>query len=263
MRYKLLVAIFILFSVCTFGQSDKADKNFNMGTKAYEAGKYQDAVSFFTLTINDSPTSNSYFNRALAYYKLGDSCSFCADLKIGSNLGDNESKKLYVKYCIYTLVNNNLADSLKLKYKHADHLEITHEICTSDTAIVVISKKDDQTWSDDLTEILKGPVFTVVESMPEFIGGEYARAIFLANNIKYPTFARESSIQGIVYIQFIIEKDGSVSNAKVLKGIGGGCDAESLRVVNMMPKWIPGIQNGKPVRVLFNMPISYKLSGRK
>jgi TonB family protein len=261
MRIILLVAALILFSVCTFGQSGKADKNFNKGTKAYQSGNYKEAVSLYTLSINEGPSSNSYFNRALAYFKLGDSCNFCSDVKKASNLGDKESKNLYSQYCIYTLVNNNLPDSIKLKYKYADHLEITHEICASDSTIAVIFKNEDQTWSDDITEMGQGPVFTIVESMPSFVGGEAARALFLANNLIYPMEAAKNSIQGTVYISFIVDRDGSITNIKLLRGIGGGCDEESLRIVNLMPKWIPGTQNGKPVRVIFNMPISYKLSG--
>ena len=263
MRHKLLVATLIMLSFCTFGQSGKTDKNFKKGTEAYEAGNYKEAVALYTLSINDRPTSNSFFNRALAYYKLLDSCNFCNDLKKASSLGDKESKKLYNENCAYMLTNNNLPDSIILKYPYAKYFEITHFICTSDSSINVISKKDDQTWSNDISEIGMSPVFTIVESMPGFVGGETTRNKFLADNIKYPEKALANIIQGTVFVSFIIEKDGSVTHVKVLRGIGGGCDEESVRVVKLMPKWKPGTQNGKPVRVLFNMPIYYKLSGLK
>ena len=71
--------------------------------------------------------------------------------------------------------------------------------------------------------------------------------------------ARESGIQGVVYVTFVVEPDGSISNVRVIRGIGGGCDEEAIRVVKMMPKWIPGNQRGKPVRVQFNMPIKFTL----
>ena len=82
---------------------------------------------------------------------------------------------------------------------------------------------------------------------------------WLAENIKYPQVAKETGISGTVIVTFVVEKDGSVTNAKILKGIGGGCDEEALRVVSAMPKWKAGKQNGVPVRVQFNLPIRFTL----
>jgi protein TonB len=106
-----------------------------------------------------------------------------------------------------------------------------------------------------------GKVFQMVEQMPEFPGGEKEIKNYLYSNIKYPQMARESGIQGSVYVNFIVEKDGSVSNVNVLRGIGGGCDEEAIKVVKNMPKWNPGRQNGVPVRVSFNLPIKFTLQG--
>jgi protein TonB len=103
-------------------------------------------------------------------------------------------------------------------------------------------------------------IFTVVESMPSYPGGEAARIEYLNANIKYPQMARESGIQGRVFVTFVVEKDGRVTDVKVLRGIGGGCDEEAIRVIKNMPKWDPGKQRGKPVRVQFNMPILFKLN---
>ena len=99
-------------------------------------------------------------------------------------------------------------------------------------------------------------VFTFVEQMPEFDGNinEY-----IAANIRYPAEALKKETQGRVIIKLIIQKDGSVSDAKVLRGIGSGCDEEALRVVNSMPKWKAGKQNGKPVAVYYNLPLSFKV----
>ena len=104
-------------------------------------------------------------------------------------------------------------------------------------------------------------IFQVVETMPTFPGGDAARIKYLQNNLKYPTMARESGIQGKVFVTFVVEKDGSITDVKVLRGIGGGCDEEAVRVIKNMPKWKPGKQRGKPVRVQFNMPIVFKLAG--
>jgi TonB family protein len=108
-------------------------------------------------------------------------------------------------------------------------------------------------------EPIEGDIFTVVEEMPVFPGGPEAMMKFISNNIQYPEKARKEGIQGRVYVNFIIEKDGSVSSAKVLRGIGGGCDEEALRVVEMMPDWTPGKQRGQAVRVSFNLPVKFLL----
>ncbi len=102
-------------------------------------------------------------------------------------------------------------------------------------------------------------VYTYVEEPPIFPGGENARMMFLRNNIKYPQLALQNKIQGKVYISFIVEKDGSLSNIKVLQGIGAGCDEEALRVMRLMPKWKPGKTQGHPVRVVISMPINFIL----
>jgi len=100
-------------------------------------------------------------------------------------------------------------------------------------------------------------VFVIVEVMPEYPGGENARQLFLAQNIQYP--AKENNIQGTVYTNFIVEKDGSLTNIKILKGLGFGCDEEVIRVIKSMPKWKPGTQRGNPVRVLINSPVKFSL----
>ncbi len=108
-------------------------------------------------------------------------------------------------------------------------------------------------------EIVEAEIFTVVEQMPEFPGGAAEMTKFIQKNIKYPMMARESDIQGRVYVNFVVEPDGSVSNVTVMRGIGGGCDEEAIRIVNMMPKWNPGKQRGVAVRCSFTVPIVFRL----
>jgi len=102
-------------------------------------------------------------------------------------------------------------------------------------------------------------VFTVVEEMPEFPGGPSKMMNFLANNLTYPEQARRQKIEGRVFVNFVVEKDGAVSNVTILRGIGAGCDEEAKRVVELMPKWTPGYQRGQAVRVSFNLPIKFAL----
>jgi len=109
-------------------------------------------------------------------------------------------------------------------------------------------------------EIAETEIFTVVEESPQYPGGDEARIKFLQENISYPQIARESSIQGTVYVTFVVERDGTITDVRILREIGGGCDDEAVRVVQKMPRWIPGKQRGKPVRVQFNMPIKFTLA---
>ena len=111
----------------------------------------------------------------------------------------------------------------------------------------------------DLATYEEDTVYQIVEQMPQYTGGEQAMMKYVAENIKYPQAAKDKNISGRVFVGFVIEKDGSVSNVKVVRGIGGGCDEEAARVIKEMPKWKPGMQKGKPVRVNYMMPIFFKL----
>ena len=108
-------------------------------------------------------------------------------------------------------------------------------------------------------EVVEQEIFQIVEEMPSYPGGEGKLMEYVAKNIKYPQIARETGIQGRVFVGFVVEPDGSVSNVKVLRGIGGGCDEEAMRVVKSMPKWKPGKQRGKAVRVSYMLPVNFKL----
>ena len=108
-------------------------------------------------------------------------------------------------------------------------------------------------------EVVEQEIFQIVEEMPAFPGGEAKLMEYVGKNIKYPQIARETGIQGRVFVGFVVEPDGSVSNVKLLRGIGGGCDEEAMRVVKSMPKWKPGKQRGKAVRVSYQIPVFFKL----
>ena len=112
-------------------------------------------------------------------------------------------------------------------------------------------------------EVKDEPIFQVVEEMPEFPGGMAEAMKFLAKNINYPVAAQQAKIEGRVIVQFVVEKDGSVSDLKVMSGVSPELDAEAIRVVSMMPKWIPGKQRGKAVAVKYTMPIMFRLQTPK
>lgn len=102
-------------------------------------------------------------------------------------------------------------------------------------------------------------IFTTVEQNPEFPGGVSAMYKYIGQNIKYPAAAQRANVAGKVFVRFVVERDGSIGDVQVMKGIGFGCDEEAIRVIKSMPKWSPGKQNGRTVRVFYNMPVSYVL----
>jgi len=127
----------------------------------------------------------------------------------------------------------------------------------------VPSEEPEIEFVEEKPQVIEQPkeaqIFTVVEENPIFPGGEAKLYKFLGESIKYPEEAKELGIQGRVFVNFVIETDGSVSNVRVLRGIGGGCDEEAIRVVRSMPRWTPGKQRGMPVRVSYNLPIKFTL----
>ncbi|MCD6066265.1 MAG: TonB family protein [Bacteroidetes bacterium] len=113
-----------------------------------------------------------------------------------------------------------------------------------------------------VVEEAKPEIFTVVEEMPEYPGGMADLMKYLQNNISYPQVEKEAGIQGKVFVKFVVQPDGVISNVEVLRGVSGGegLSKEAIRVVKSMPKWKPGKQNGRTVPVYFNLPINFKLN---
>jgi len=147
-------------------------------------------------------------------------------------------------------------------------LEIVENDAKIENEVSINAESDEKTVVEEYKapaveekEVEETEIFTVVEENPGFPGGDEARIQFLQSNMKYPSMARESGIQGKVYVTFVVEKNGNVTDVKILRGIGGGCDEEAIRVVKAMPKWTPGKQRGKSVRVQFNLPIQFTLNG--
>lgn len=109
------------------------------------------------------------------------------------------------------------------------------------------------------TVIIEDRPLEWVKNMPEFPGGEKQLYNFLGKHLKYPDIAQEIGLEGKIYVQFVVEKDGSITNVNVINDIGGGCGKEAARVVKLMPKWSPGMQNGRKVRVRYTLPFNFEL----
>ncbi len=133
-----------------------------------------------------------------------------------------------------------------------DEMEEAIDIDSDSEIVITIDDMESKIPEDSL-------IFTFVQEMPSYPGGEKARINFIAQNIKYPSVAKNKGIEGTVYLQFVVEKDGSLTNFKLLRGIGYGCDEEAIRVLKLMPKWNPGKQRNKFVRCNFNIAITFRL----
>ena len=156
--------------------------------------------------------------------------------------------------------NENIKFTFNAIEKHGDTTMYTMEPFTLDADKFKLSI---QTTEDNPIRIIRNnndSIYQTVEEMPQYPGGEKAMMEYVAKNVKYPQEAKDKEIQGRVFVSFVIEKDGSVNEVKVMRGIGGGCDEEAVRVIIGMSKWKPGKQDGKPVRVSYMMPINFKLS---
>ena len=137
-----------------------------------------------------------------------------------------------------------------------------------ETESIEVNAEDDKTEEVVIAAPVEAPVeeeeeeviFVVVESMPEFPGGQQALFKFLSENVKYPVIAQENGIQGRVICQFVVNKDGSIVDVEVVRSGGdASLDKEAVRVIKSMPKWKPGKQRGKPVRVKYTVPVNFKL----
>lgn len=143
-----------------------------------------------------------------------------------------------------------------------EEMPTIEEIKNNDTGSENIEGTVEAVFTEPVAEEPKedpNKIFMVVEQPPEPEGGMEALAKFVQKNLKYPASARRMNIEGTAYVRFVIEPDGAVTGATIMKGISADCDKEALRVIQMMPKWKPGKQSGRPVRVSFVYPIRYRL----
>jgi len=155
--------------------------------------------------------------------------------------------------------------------KPEDEIKTQEEIMSTKTAIGALDVKGNDDAAGEVLKIkeavaqpepkpeIETKIFEVVEQMPTFKGGDAALMKYLSENIKYPEAAEKAGEQGRGVVNFIVEKDGAVSNVKVVRSVTPTLDAEAVRVIKAMPKWVPGKQDGKFVRVKYNVPVSFRL----
>lgn len=149
----------------------------------------------------------------------------------------------------------------------ADILNIVDDDVELDLELEIMDTEMNQDAMVDFTVVYEvpeetredGEIFIIVEEMPEFPGGEGELQKYLASSVRYPVIAQENGIQGRVYIQFVINQRGEVTNVTILRGVDPSLDREAVRVVEAMPKWKPGKQRNRPVRVSYTVPINFVL----
>lgn len=140
-----------------------------------------------------------------------------------------------------------------------DDVELEEELDIEDTEMQEDTEVDFSDLAMDEEEAEDAPVFFIVEEMPEFPGGEEALRKFIATSVKYPVIAQENGIQGRVYVSFVVNTKGKVTDVKIARGVDPNLDKEAIRVVNSMPPWKPGKQRGKAVKVSYTVPINFVL----
>lgn len=155
--------------------------------------------------------------------------------------------------------------------KPEEELKTQDELMNTKTAIGAIDVKGNDDKGGEVLKLkeavaqpepkpeVENKVFDVVEQMPSFPGGPSALMKYLSENVKYPVVAQENGVQGRVVVSFVVEKDGHITDVKVVRSVDPSLDKEAARVVKSMPNWIPGKQNGSAVRVKYNVPVSFKL----
>jgi protein TonB len=140
-----------------------------------------------------------------------------------------------------------------------DDVELDEELDIEDTEMDEDTEIDFSDLAMEEEESDDAPVFFIVEDMPEFPGGEEALRKYIAQSVKYPVIAQENGIQGRVYVSFVVNTKGKVTDVKIARGVDPNLDKEAIRVVNAMPAWKPGKQRGKAVKVSYTVPINFVL----
>jgi TonB family protein len=280
MKQKIFIIILVLFSLTSFSQNQEAIKYFNLGEKEYDKQEYKTADSLFRISAKLKPKADIYLKLASIKKIQGDTCGFCENLKEAVQYGDKATYKLYSKHCFikdtikyvnvkeenvfyYCISSHENCSENKTylfykKYQNNDSL-VAFSINQYDS--VLFEEKEFLLPTFDIEKAYQIDVsFPKIKEMPTFPGGDAARIKFISENITYPREAKENNIQGTVFVTFIVQKNGELKDIRILMGIGSGCNEECVRVIKMIPKWNPGKFNGKPVDVLFHLPIKFTLN---
>jgi TonB family protein len=227
-----------------------------------------DSAAYYRIRKGNGSIFNiCYYQKNGTIIEQGDYSSLFPEKKHGHFIAYLENGAKLSEYnCVNDTIQGEAVDyypsgKIKMKYNYLNNLKDgnSFEYLENDSLLykrifkrgVLLSVSAGQ--SDPYLPLM------VVDEMPDFPGGDEARIDFLSKNLHYPAYARDEDIEGTVYIEFVVEIDGSLTNIKVKRGIGGGCDEECLRVLKLMPNWKPGKQKGRLARVQYMIPMKFIL----
>ena len=259
------------FGIKTFGVADTSATVLAIFNAGYVSG-FNNGVARYMTTDTNNGDVIVYINTEMKEIYRGDKIYYKA---YGGGLIDNRAvDETFIKtsFLDIIMVEEYVSDDT---IAEPEEVLIPDEDTTEEVIIQISSDEfppppppdDDDFLSGTIEnvaviieeEIDENEIFTVVEEDPEFPGGQEALMKYLAENITYPIQAKENNVTGRVWVSFVIEKDGSITNARVMRNIGAGCGEEAVRIVENMPRWTPGKQRGKPVRVQYNLPVYFTL----
>lgn len=253
----------------------KAEKYHHKGIAYLKKNDIQKAENAFLHSIDEYPTKEAYYDLAQLYKKTNKKCEYCKNIELSSRYGYKDSIGGFVSDCVTKeksiYENDSSLNIEKSTYLYTDNCNHTKD------RIYVFRKNGNIKYSFFLekwdgqsdTKMLdsfpdpnnnKNIVYISLEEIPQYKGGESARMEFLQNNLVYPQISREENKQGIVMITFIIDENGNVTNPYVSYSVDKNLDNEALRVVKLMPRWIPGKVNGVNVKVRFVLPLHFRLT---
>jgi TonB family protein len=251
----------VLFTLCSLsaGAQVSALQFYNAGIGFYNNQEFQKADSLFTISLSKESSRDAYFNRALCRGKMANKKGYCIDMANACYLGEEKAAKLFVKGCgkmdtIFTVVEPKVSSitiySSEVIYKYGDSIILKQFTKYSKQA-------RDPNFVPQPIDTSKKETSSQVEERVEFPGGVKALMDFIVKNRKIP---KNYDNNGKVFLKFVVNEDGSLSNIQVLKGIlyYPECDEEATRLVAIMPYWKPAKLNGRPVKCYFNLPISFK-----
>jgi TonB family protein len=259
MKGLYLAIVLILIPYLGIGQDPKkAEGLVSEGMKHFKAMEYRQAIDYFTQALEIKHDGDVYYQRGMSYYHLEQYDSCCTDLQSAARRANKLAQAYLNDFCnridtVYMDKSCNVVD----KSNH-EYMEITTTGKYTEYKNIQRLNREGKLVHDFCID-RSDTIYTVVEEKAEYPGGEMALVKYLSENLRFPDYARDHGISGRIFITFIIDKSGYVTDVQLLRGIGGGCDEEAMRVVSSMPKWTPAKINGKPVEIQYTIPINYSV----
>lgn len=260
MKFSKIVFVFIIvcFTLSSYSQNFKYQLYINKGIQELNLGNFLKADSLFDASFDIYPHKDAYFNKALSQLRQNKQCGFCDNLYMASFYDDQEADSLYNTYCIKKqMLFQSPYDSLFPLYANKKYEIIEKDNCGKRIQIQFFDEKDSMIAS--LKIINNKYYYSNLSYNAEYPGGDEKLNIFLNNNVVYPQQAKDNDIQGRVYASFIVDEKGLVTNVNIVIGVNKFLDNEALRVIRLIPKWIPATKNGVAVIEVKTLNIDFSL----